>query len=125
MSLVLAVLLSGIIPPDSTPALQAVKTCDRTEIRKMISAEPHRRTEFAAAAYAEQRAIATERTALLSGPTSSSPSGQATAATAMASVDARQRQLDDAKATEKLWRDLFDEMRADFLANCNGNRLEH
>lgn len=124
MSLALFVLLSGVTTPDAAPALEAVKTCDRVEIRRMINAEPHRRTEFAAAAYAEERSIATERSSLINAPVSASPSGAATTATAMSAVDARQRQLDDAKAIERLWRDLFDEVRADFLANCNGAKNE-
>ncbi|WP_421851042.1 hypothetical protein [Novosphingobium sp.] len=119
-------LLSGLQIPDSAPALEAVKTCSRSEIHKMISSEPHRRTEFAAAAYAEQRAIARDRAALLAGPTgdpgAGTPAGQASTANALSQLDARQKQLDDARAVETSWRQLFDEMRADFLANCNGRK---
>jgi hypothetical protein len=119
-------LLGGVEVPDSAPALDAVKTCNRVEIRKMISGEPHRRTEFAAAAYAEQRAIAQERASLLAppvaGPAAGTPAGQASTANGLAQLDARQKQLDDARAIERSWRDLFDEMRADFLANCNGRK---
>ncbi|WP_408590077.1 hypothetical protein [Novosphingobium sp.] len=114
-------LLGGVEVPDSTPALDAVKTCNRVEIRKMISSEPHRRTEFAAAAYAEQRTIAQERAAILAAPVST-PAGQASTANALAQLDGRQKQLDDSRAIERSWRDLFDEMRADFLANCNGRK---
>lgn len=119
-------LLSGLQIPDSAPALDAVKTCNRVEIRKMISSEPHRRTEFAAAAYAEQRAIARERAMLLAPPTADSgagtPAGEASTANALSQLDGRQKQLDDARAIEMSWRELFDEMRADFLANCNGRK---
>jgi hypothetical protein len=119
-------LLSGVQIPDSAPALDAVKTCNRVEIRKMINSEPHRRTIFAAAAYAEQRAIADERAALLAPQTADSaagtPAGQASTANALGQLDGRQKQLDDARAIESSWRELFDEMRADFLANCNGRK---
>ncbi len=119
-------LLSGVQIPDSAPALDAVKTCNRVEIRKMISSEPHRRTEFAAAAYAEQRAIAHERATLLSPPSAdpaaATPAGQASTANALGQLDSRQKQLDDARAIEASWRELFDEMRADFLANCSGRK---
>ncbi len=119
-------LLSGLQVPDAAPALDAVKTCDRVEIRKMISNEPHRRTEFAAAAYAEQRAIARDRAALLTAPTvdrgADTPAGEASTTNALGQLDGRQKQLDDARAVETSWRALFDEMRADFLANCNGRK---
>lgn len=115
--MLLATLMLGAEVPDAGPALMAVKTCDRVEMKTLISAEPHRRTEFAAAAYAEQRAIVRERAAVLSAaPTSAS--GQATTTNALVQLDARQKLLDDARATEKSWRDLFDEVRADYLANC-------
>lgn len=119
-------LLSGVQIPDSAPALDAVKTCNRTEIRKLIASEPHRRTEFAAAAYAEQRAIASERAALLAAPiadqATGTSAGQASITNALSQLDGRQKQLDDARAIETSWRALFDEMRADFLANCNGRK---
>lgn len=113
----LAALMLGADVPDAAPALSAVKTCNRSEMRTIIRDEPHRRTQFAAGAYAEQRAIAQERSALLATPPSGA-TGQATTATALAQLDARQKLLDDARATEKSWRDLFDEVRADYLANC-------
>ena len=116
--IVLSALMLGIDVPDAAPVLAAVKTCDRSEMRTLIRTEPHRRTQFAAGAYAEQRAIAQERATLLTAPTATTPTGQVTTTTALAQLDARQKQLDDARATEKSWRDLFDEVRADYLANC-------
>ncbi|WP_225205196.1 hypothetical protein [Novosphingobium huizhouense] len=119
--MLLAALMVAADVPDPAPALAAVKTCDRGEMKTLIGNEPHRRTEFAAAAYAEQRAIAQERSTLLAAAPTGAPasaSGQATTATALAQLDARQKLLDDARATEKSWRDLFDEVRADYLANC-------
>lgn len=119
-------LLASLQVPDAAPALDAVKTCNRGEIRRMISSEPHRRTEFAAAAYAEQRAIAQERATLLAAPVTEpvagTPEGQPATASALGQLDARQKQLDDARAVEKAWRELFDVVREDFLANCSGRR---
>jgi hypothetical protein len=119
-------LLASLQVPDAAPALDAVKTCNRGEIRRMISSEPHRRTEFAAAAYAEQRAIAQERALLLAAPVTdpvaATPEGQPGTASALGQLDARQKQLDDARDVEKAWRELFDVVREDFLANCSGRR---
>ncbi len=115
--IMLAALMLGADVPDAAPALAAVKTCNRSDMRAIIRDEPHRRTQFAAGAYAEQRAIAQERATLLATPPSGA-SGQATTTAALAQLDARQKQLDDARAIERSWRDLFDEVRADYLANC-------
>lgn len=116
----LAVLLAAAFTgPDAAPALEAVKSCDRGAMADMTKAEPHRRSQFAAAAYAEQQAIARERAALLTRPTADpTPAGQASLALALGALDARQKQLDDARAVEFSWRSLVDELRADFLANC-------
>jgi hypothetical protein len=119
MSALLVLALATVTAPDSAPALAAVQKCDKQAIRAMATDEPHRRTQFAAAAYAEQRAIAQERATLLDAQISGSSSGAATTANALAQIDARQKELDDVKAIEKSWRDLFDEVRADFLANCS------
>ncbi len=124
MSALLIMALATVTAPDSAPALAAVQKCDKQAMRAMATSEPHRRTEFAAAVYAEQRAIAQERAALLDAQIAGtpSPSGAATAATALGQIDARQKELDDVKAIEKSWRDLFDEVRADFLANCSSGK---
>jgi hypothetical protein len=114
----LSILALGLDVPEAAPVIAAVKACDRTEIRNLIKGEPHRRTQFAAAAYAEQRAIAAERATLLVVPEAITPAGQASTTTALLQVDARQKQLEDARAIERAWRDLFDEARADFLVNC-------
>lgn len=120
----LSLLMLGLEVPEAAPVIEAVKTCDRGEIRTLIKGEPRRRTQFAAAAYAEQRAIAVERSALLTLPAASSPAGQASAVTGLAQVDARQKQLEDARAIERAWRDLFDEVRTDFLANCSNPKRD-
>ncbi|HNJ47317.1 MAG: hypothetical protein H6916_09920 [Novosphingobium sp.] len=118
--IVLAALMAAAFNgPDSAPALDAVKTCNRAAMTDLAKAEPHRRTEFAAAAYAEQQAIARERAALLAQQVSeATPAGKASLDLALAQLDVRQRQLDDAHAVESSWRAMFDEMRADYLANC-------
>lgn len=114
--LMMAAALSG---PDPEPALGAIKACDKASVAALTKAEPHRRSEWAAAAYAEQQGIARERSALLApGSLPPSPAGQASLNLALAGLDARQKQLDDARAVERAWRDLVDELRADFLANC-------
>lgn len=109
--------------PEVAPVLDAVKACSRDDMRMMIRGEPHRRTEFAAAVFAEQRAIAAERAPLLVAR-ASAPAGAATVDTALAQLDARQKQLDDARVTEKAWRELFDEARADYLANCTAGKKD-
>ena len=117
--IVLSILLAAFTGPDSVPALEAVKACDRGAMADMTKAEPHRRSQFAAAAYAEQQAIARERAALLAKPGGDpTQAGQASLALALGALDARQKQLDDARAVESSWRTLVDELRADFLANC-------
>lgn len=105
--------------PDPASALGVVKTCDRPAMMALTRAEPRRRAEWAAAAYAEQQGIARERAALLSpGSASATPAGQASLGLALSQLDGRQRQLDDARAVELSWRTLVDELRADFLVNC-------
>ena len=112
-------LVAAFTGPDAVPALEAVKSCDRGAMADMTKAEPHRRSQFAAAAYAEQQAIARERAGLLTRPGGDpTPAGQASLTLALGALDARQKQLDDARAVESSWRMLVDELRADFLANC-------
>lgn len=122
MIALIAMALATVTAPDSAPALAAVKACDKQAMRAMATDEPHRRTQFAAAVYAEQRAIAQERATLLDAQISGTASGAATTANALAQIDARQKELDDVKAIENSWRDLFDEVRADFLANCSSGK---
>lgn len=119
MIAVLIFLAAAFEGPDPAPALATVKTCDRAGMLTLTRAEPHRRSEWAAAAYAEQQAIARERAALLApGAVPAMPAAKAGYELALANLDARQRQLEDARAVEQSWRTLVDELRADFLANC-------
>jgi len=115
----LLALLAAFAGPDPAPALDAVKTCDRAAMMALTKAEPRRRTEWAAASYAEQQAIARERAALIApGAAQPTAAGKASLDLALAGLDARQKQLDDARAVEMSWRALVEELRADFLANC-------
>lgn len=118
-------LLSAVITsPDPAPLLDAVKTCDAKDLHTLTQGEAHRRAEFAAAIYGEQRAIADDRQRVLATTASGSPAGQATVTQALAQLDARQKELDDDRAIERGWRDLLDEARADYLANCTNKQRD-
>lgn len=106
-------LLLGLSSPDPAPLRDAVAGCDRAAMGELTRAEPRRRAEWAGAIYAEQRAIAAARGAL-----------PADDASALAVLDQRQHQLDDARAVERAWRDYYDEYRTDFLASCSGRRRD-
>ncbi|WP_140420596.1 hypothetical protein [Novosphingobium sp. B 225] len=109
----LLALLLGVASPDPAPLRAAVEGCDRTSVADLARAEPRRRAEWAGAVYAEQRAIAAARGGLASAD-----------AAALAGLDQRQQQLDDARAVERAWRDYYDEYRSDFLASCSGRRRD-
>lgn len=116
---VLALMAAAFEGPEAAPALDAVKRCDRPAMQHLTKAEPHRRSQWAAAAYAEQQAIARERGELLTRqPQLTVPAEVAATNAALGALDARQRQLDDARVVEMSWRALVDELRSDFLANC-------
>jgi hypothetical protein len=107
--------------PDPSAMQEAVKACDRDAMGKLNKVEPHRRAEFAGAVYAEQVAIARARADLdATAPTSAS--GRASLETARVSLDSRQKRLDDMKLVEKAWREAVEEMRADYLGNCDLHR---
>ena len=105
--------------PDAAPALDAVKRCDTDAMQAITKAEPHRRSEWAASLYAEQRAIAQARIELAARAAIQPALPDDTAA--HAALDARQRQLDVAKGVENGWRSLLEELRLDFLANCGAS----
>ena len=115
-----AMLLLGLDAPDPAPLLDAVKSCDADAMHDLMRAEPHRRSAFAAAYYAEQRAIGEDRARLLARPVGEpTAAGQATTAQALGQIEARQKQLEDTRVSETSWRDLVTELRADYLANCS------
>lgn len=118
----LAVLALAIASPDPEPLRAAVEACDRGAMASLSRAEPRRRAEWAEAIYKEQRSIATDRAAMLPGALS--PSGAATLASARQGLDARQQQLDDARAVERAWREFYDEYRTNFLGSCSGKKRD-
>ncbi|MDE2411438.1 MAG: hypothetical protein KGM18_06625 [Sphingomonadales bacterium] len=118
----LLALLLGATSPDPVPLRSAVETCDRGSMAMLTRAEPRRRAEWADAIYREQRAIASERVSLVA--TSATPAGQANVASSRQTLEARQQQLEDARAVERAWREFYDEYRADFLASCSGKKRD-
>jgi hypothetical protein len=114
----LLLLANGLLAPDPAPIMAAVAGCDRATMAVLAKAEPHRRAEFAVAAYDEQRAIAAERARLVMEPAGFVAPGQESWAPAQASLDFRQKRLDAARAAETAWRSTVEDLRADFLANC-------
>ena len=119
MILALSLAASVVTGPDAAPALDAVKRCDTEAMQAITKAEPHRRSEWAAALYAEQQAIARERLELAARAALQPALPDDLAA--QAALDARQRQLDVAKGVENGWRSLLEELRLDFLANCGAS----
>jgi hypothetical protein len=119
--MIVLALLADVIaltPPDITPLHDAVAKCDRDALASFAKAEPHRRAEFGDAFYSEQRSIAADRVALADSA-GLSAAGRASLEAARGALDSRQKRLDDAKLVEKAWRDAVDELRADYLANCD------
>ena len=119
MILALSLAASVVTGPDAAPALDAVKRCDTEAMQAITKAEPHRRSEWAAALYAEQQAIARERLELAAR--AALQPALPDDLEAQAALDARQRQLDVAKGVENGWRSLLEELRLDFLANCGAS----
>ncbi len=110
------IVVTAPVSLDIAPLGDAVAACDRGSMARFAKAEPHRRASFAVHAYDEQRAIAVDRARL--APIATTPVGKAQLEAARATVDARQKRLDDARLTEQAWRGAVEELRADFLANC-------
>lgn len=121
MILLPALLAYAMVAPDAAPLSEAVTRCDRVAVAAQAQAEPLRRAEFAKGVYAEQRAIATERAAL----DASALTDELAVTAARSALDARQRRLDDAVRVERAWRDLNDELRAQFLAACTGRKTNN
>lgn len=113
----LIALVLSAVSPDPEPLRAAVIACERASLSELTRAEPRRRAEWAGAVYAEQRAIAAARAALVPGDPALDPMRGA--------LDQRQQQLDDARAVERAWRDYYDEYRADFLASCSARRRDN
>lgn len=127
MILLPLLLANALVAPDAAPLSEAVTRCDRAAVAAQAQAEPTRRAEFAMGVYAEQRAIAAERSSLDAATPAvvSGPAGGASLTAAREALDARQRRLDDAVRVERAWRDLNDELRAQFLAACTGRKANN
>lgn len=111
----------AMVAPDAAPLSEAVARCDRAAVSAQAQAEPVRRADFAKGVYAEQRAIASERAAL----DASAVTDELALTAARSALDARQRRLDDAVRVERAWRDLNDELRAQFLSSCTGRKANN
>ena len=103
---------------------QAVARCDRNAVNPVFAGEGARRSEFLLEAYREQQAIVADRADLAerrrAWRESASPSAADDKALklAEASVDDRQKALNDSRMLEGLRQDAIDTMRRYFLTNC-------
>jgi hypothetical protein len=103
---------------------QAVARCDRNAANPVFAGEGARRSEFLLEAYREQQAIVADRADLAerrrAWRESASPSAADDKALklAEASVDDRQKALNDSRMLEGLRQDAIDTMRRYFLTNC-------
>jgi len=102
----------------------AVTRCDRNAVNPVFAGEGARRSEFLLEAYREQQAIVADRADLAerrrAWRESASPSAADDKALklAEASVDDRQKALNDSRMLEGLRQDAIDTMRRYFLTNC-------
>ena len=103
---------------------QAVARCDRNAVNPVFAGEGARRSEFLLEAYREQQAIVADRADLAerrrAWRESASPSAADDKALklAEASVDDRQKALNDSRMLEGLRQDAIDTMRRYILTNC-------
>ena len=103
---------------------QAVARCDRNAANPVFAGEGARRSEFLIEAYREQQAIVADRADLAERRRAWRESATPSAADdkalklAEASVDDRQKALNDSRMLEGLRQDAIDTMRRYFLTNC-------
>jgi hypothetical protein len=103
---------------------QAVARCDRAAANPAFASESQRRSQFLLDAYRDQEAIVADRLALSdrrrtlreAGPTKASDERQLKLEEA--SLDDRQRALNDKRLLEGIRQDAMDTMRRYFLSNC-------
>jgi hypothetical protein len=118
------VLLAAATSTDLGALDQAVARCDRNAANPVFAGEGARRSEFLIEAYREQQAIVADRADLAerrrAWRESASPSAADDKALklAEASVDDRQKALNDSRMLEGLRQDAIDTMRRYFLTNC-------
>ena len=117
-------LLAAATSTDLGALDQAVARCDRNAANPVFAGEGARRSEFLIEAYREQQAIVADRADLAerrrAWRESASPSAADDKALklAEASVDDRQKALNDSRMLEGLRQDAIDTMRRYFLTNC-------
>ena len=107
---------------------QAVARCDRAAVNPMFAGEAARRSQFLLDAYKEQEAIvadrltlADQRRALREAADMKSPDVKQTEKQLdlqQASLDDRQKALNDKRLLEGIREDAMDSMRRYFLMNC-------
>jgi len=118
------ILLAAATSTDLGALDQAVARCDRNAANPVFAGEGARRSEFLIEAYREQQAIVADRADLAerrrAWRESASPSAADDKALklAEASVDDRQKALNDSRMLEGLRQDAIDTMRRYFLTNC-------
>ena len=103
---------------------QAVARCDRAAVNPMFAGEAARRSQFLLDAYHEQEAIVNDRLALADqrrtlregSPVKTSEQKQLDLQ--QASLDDRQKALNDKRMLEGIREDAMDSLRHYFLLNC-------
>jgi len=117
-------LLAAATSTDLGALDQAVARCDRNAANPVFAGEGARRSEFLIEAYREQQAIVADRADLAERRRAWRESATPSAADdkalklAEASVDDRQKALNDSRMLEGLRQDAIDTMRRYFLTNC-------
>ena len=118
------ILLAAATSADLGALDQAVTRCDRNAANPVFAGEGARRSEFLIEAYREQQAIVADRADLAERRRAWRESATPSAADdkalklAEASVDDRQKALNDSRMLEGLRQDAIDTMRRYFLTNC-------
>ena len=103
---------------------QAVARCDRNAANPVFSGEAARRSQFLLDAYRDQEAIVTDRLALADRRRTLREAGAIKAPDEKqlelqeASIEDRQKALNDKRMLEAIRQDAMDTMRRYFLTNC-------
>ena len=107
---------------------QAVARCDRTAVNPMFAGEAARRSQFLLDAYRQQEAIVADRLALADQRRTLRETPPAKLADQKlqekqldlqdASIEDRQKALNDQRMLEGIRQDAMDNMRRYFLTNC-------
>ena len=103
---------------------QAVSQCDRSAVNPAFAGEAARRSQFLVDVYKEQESIVTARVQIAAERQALHDAGGATSAQEKdlelqsASLDDRQKALQDQKTLESAREDAMDAMRRYFLMHC-------